>query len=199
MFLLKNIVFKFSLFKKITMNICLIGLGNTKKFKDTRHNIGYDFVEWFAKKNNISLGLKKNVLLGSLNKDHSNIHCCLSQTFMNTTGEIIPQIKDLLNKEGYIIIIHDDLQMEFGEIKLRINKDRGPRGHNGSRSIIEHLKINNIIDQKPFFLSVGIGRPANKEDVGDYVLQKFNAYEQSQLQNIFLNIEKNILDFITKK
>jgi len=88
------------------------------------------------------------------------------QTFMNSSGQVIPLLKKDGIKPENILVVHDELEHPFGKITMRVGGSH--RGHNGLRSIIEAMG--------PDFarLRFGIGRPENREDVPDYVLQPFS-------------------------
>jgi PTH1 family peptidyl-tRNA hydrolase len=90
-----------------------------------------------------------------------------------------------------IIIISDDLDMEFGKVRFRETGSGG--GHNGISSIIEFLGTKDIKRIK-----VGIGRHPNM-DAADWVLSKFTKAEKEQLEEVFMEVEKKLLDQITEK
>jgi PTH1 family peptidyl-tRNA hydrolase len=102
---------------------------------------------------------------------------------MNSSGEIIPTIKNFFSVATDMVVIHDDLELEYGFCKLRNNKERGLRSHNGLRSIAHYL--NNDL---PYFLSVGIGRPEHNEEVSVFVLKKFTHLEMEKQQEIYAKI-----------
>ena len=146
----------------------LIGLGNPgEKYKNTRHNIGFTIVEEIAKTYSQSKWIRK----------FNSSHCeCWSQkkkflllkpeTFMNNSGQAIEAITSfykIANKD--LIVIHDDLDLEIGNIKLK--RFGGHAGHNGLRSI--HQKIGDSYTR----LRIGIGRPEKKIDISSYVLSNF--------------------------
>ena len=96
----------------------------------------------------------------------------------------VTQSKKILNNNNFnldqIIIIHDDLDLPIGSLKLKIGGGHG--GHNGLRSIISH-------SGKSFIrLRVGIGHPGNKVDVTNWVLGKFKPNEKGPIQEAFLNL-----------
>ena len=91
-----------------------------------------------------------------------------------------------------VLILHDDVDLEFGRIKFKIGG--GNAGHNGLKS------IDNLIGKNYKRLRLGVGRPSNKEfAVADYVLSKFSKEEQRQLEIMVKNIAKNINLIIENK
>ncbi len=169
---------------------CLIGLGNKgSEFTHTRHNLGKDFVEWLVEKNSSPSNWKKesSVAYTTISlSDEKKLMCIIPQTFMNESGAVIPFLKKIIKNSEEILVAHDDLEINFGECRFRMTPDRGLRGHNGLRSIQQFLK------DKPYFLSLGIGRPESIS-VSDYVLKKFN---QEEIRNLPLFFEKTELELL---
>jgi len=168
--------------------ITIVGLGNPgEKFKNTRHNLGFMTVDFFAKKNNFpvfQLSKKYNSLILETNysnflckagivKDEEKILLVKPQTFMNESGKVIKQI--ILNFKFQIsnlIVVHDDIDLPIGKIK--ISKDSGSGGHKGVDSII------NALGKKDFIrFRIGIcpqnGKPAKIEQ---FVIKKFTGDEK---------------------
>ncbi|GEM_PF-5305341 len=109
---------------------------------------------------------------------------------MNLSGEAVVQfikdynLNDFSNEK--LIVIHDDLDSDFGKIKIKLSSGDG--GHNGIKSMISALKSNNF-----YRLKFGIGRPLLKEEIVNYVLQPFTVQEQIVLKNLSHIIEKIII------
>ena len=173
----------------------LVGLGNIgEKYVKTRHNIGRDFLIWFAQKNNFS-EFKRDSFLKALvasgnfsNKDYVLV---LPETYMNLSGETV---KNIFNKWSQatkedIVIIHDDIDINFGEIK--VSKDSGHGGHNGVKSIQQETKENFMrirmgICPKTF---LGSFKKPHKDEVADFVLKKFGILERGDIGGIFEKVE----------
>ena len=187
----------------------VIGLGNPgDKYKFTRHNFGKLFIEWMMENSGKSFIIKKqhqffDVAFSFTNKNII-VRFFISNFFMNQSGNLIDELKDEIDSVEKIVIVHDDMDEDFGICKIRDNKTRGLRGHNGNRSIIEHLKkykkfsdeLNN--SKLTYFLSLGIGRPENKSEVSDFVLKDFSLEEKNKEENIF-NDAKQKLNFFLEK
>jgi peptidyl-tRNA hydrolase, PTH1 family len=157
----------------------IIGLGNPGlRFMYTRHNIGFRVVDALAQALEGKWRATGNMEFAEVPLGSQTVTLVKPQTFMNSSGEVIPALqKDGIKPEN-ILVVHDELEQPFGKLSLKFGG--GHRGHNGIRSIIQHAG--------PDFarLRVGISRPATKEEVGDYVLAKFSEGNQE--------VEKVILE-----
>lgn len=145
----------------------IIGLGNPgKQYEYTRHNIGFRVVDTLAEKHEVSWQARENMLYATITLCDSKITLIKPQTFMNNSGAIVPWLTKQGIKPENMLVIHDELEKPFANVMVRIGGSA--RGHNGLRSLIQACGPDFIR------LRCGIGRPERKEDVGDYVLQKFN-------------------------
>lgn len=144
----------------------IIGLGNPgPRYYYTRHNIGFRVLDELAQAYGVSWQSKDKQEIATLLKDGKKILLIKPQTFMNSSGEVIPALLKQGIKAENILVVHDELEQPFGAVKIRVGGSA--RGHNGLKSIIAACG-----DQ---FARVrfGISRPATKEEVPDYVLEKF--------------------------
>jgi PTH1 family peptidyl-tRNA hydrolase len=133
----------------------IVGLGNPgTKYEDTRHNVGFWAIESYASKQGLSISLNK--WKGDYCRDRvAGIPLILlkPQTFMNRSGECAGRFQDFFKiTPDRILVIHDDLDLEPGRIKVVSRGGAG--GHNGIRSIISHLGGQDFARIK-----IGIGRP----------------------------------------
>ncbi|MFI5333046.1 MAG: aminoacyl-tRNA hydrolase [Candidatus Babeliales bacterium] len=145
----------------------VIGLGNPgPKFHMTRHNIGFLVLDALCDRYHGNWQARENMEQASITLDNHPLILIKPQTFMNTSGAVIPFLTKQGIKPENILVIHDELELPFG--KMRIKHGGSARGHNGLRSIIERCGADFPR------LSFGIGRPEQKEMVGDYVLQNFS-------------------------
>lgn len=158
----------------------IFGLGNPgDKYRNTKHNIGFLVVDELAK----SLGLTFNQtkfksLYAEGQIGTEKIIIVKPQTFMNLSGESVQPWLDFykLARED-MVVIYDDMDLEVGKIRLRLQGGAG--GHNGVKSIIQHLG-----DPEFNRIRVGIGRPHPTQSVVSHVLSQFakdelNAVEDS--------------------
>ncbi len=150
----------------------IIGLGNPgKKFEKTRHNIGFLVVDALADAYHGVWHAKGEMEVADIMIGSKTIMLVKPQTFMNSSGRVIP----LLQKKGItpqqVLVIHDELELPFGKMGWKIGGSH--KGHNGLRSLIDAWGADFSR------LRIGIGRPDNKDEVPDYVLASFGqSYDQ---------------------
>lgn len=145
----------------------IIGLGNPgPKYARNRHNIGFMILDELAEQLGASWQSKNNFEQALIEINGKSILLIKPQTFMNDSGKVLPFLTKQGIYEDAILVVHDELELPFGQIKMKVGGSA--KGHNGLKSIIAHIG--------PEFarLRVGIGRPDNREDVPDYVLQNFS-------------------------
>lgn len=168
-----------------------VGLGNPdKKYQNTRHNLGQIFVDNFLRKNNLTL--KNYPKLSAQMAEFKNPDKTLfaiTNEYMNNSGISVKKISDYFKiNPNDIYIIHDDLDIPIGEYKIQF--DRGPAGHNGIKSTIDHLGT-----QAFNRIRIGIGKPENNIPVEDYVLQPFSKEERliidKTINNLISNLKQN--------
>ncbi|MFA5361557.1 MAG: aminoacyl-tRNA hydrolase, partial [archaeon] len=129
--------------------IIIIGLGNPgEKFKDTRHNVGFMAIDKFAKENNFDDFKLEKKFEAEISKQ-GKILLAKPQTFMNNSGKTAKKIKSI-NKTSTFIILHDDVDLPIGKIK--IVKERGSAGHKGVESVIKAIGNKGLIR-----IRIGIG------------------------------------------
>ena len=160
-------------------NICIIGLGNHgTKYNGTRHNIGKDWVKNVATDSYLDLRVKKKIESTVGLSGNEKILWGYPNHYVNESGISINKILKTNNFDlEQIIIIHDDLDLPLGTLKLKIGGGHG--GHNGLKSIISHAG-------KSFIrLRVGIGHPGSKVDVTNWVLGKFKTAEKDLIIKSF--------------
>ena len=144
----------------------IIGLGNPESYKHSRHNIGKQFLDYLS----TTWSASSEGYISS----HSGKILFKPSGYMNLCGR---PIKSFLSKQNInlenILIIHDDIELQLGQIKLR--KEGSALGHNGLKSIISTLQ-----DHKFHRIRIGIGRPSSGE-ISDYVLSAFTKNERENL------------------
>ncbi|MEA3296055.1 MAG: aminoacyl-tRNA hydrolase [Patescibacteria group bacterium] len=163
--------------------LLIIGLGNPdKKYQKTRHNIGFRIVDAFAEKNNFldfELNKKLESLISENVLNNEKIILAKPQTFMNNSGKAAQKIvKNLPVKSLKILVVHDDIDIEIGKIK--ISENRGSAGHKGVQSIIDELKTKNFTR-----LRIGIRQPNQQRKITEeFVLRNFAQNEEKILKQI---------------
>lgn len=173
----------------------IVGLGNPDpQYQETRHNVGFKFLDFLAKKTEaggfvLEKKLESEVASGKWGSQ--KVVLAKPQTFVNQSGEAVKKLKNFYKlKTGEIIIIHDDLDVPFGYTKL--TPASGSGGHKGVKSIISALKTEEITR-----LKIGTANrqlkaarqqrsdEKRKEVIGHLVLGKFSPSEKEELKNIF--------------
>lgn len=154
----------------------LVGLGNPgRAYAQTRHNIGMWAIERAAARWSIRLTSHGAAQRGSGRLGSEFIELAGLLDWMNLSG---PPLKGLMHefkiKPDNLILIHDDLDLEPG--RVRIKQGGGAGGHNGIKSVIEALGTPQFTRVK-----IGIGRPAPGQDAADYVLQPVTQNEMTVL------------------
>lgn len=151
----------------------VVGLGNPgSKYDLTRHNIGFEVVERFAYDHQIKMDTKKHkAILGQGVVHGEKVIVLKPQTYMNLSGESIAEILSFY-KEDYksLIIVYDDTSLDTGVLRIRLKGSAG--GHNGIKSIIQHLGTQEFVRIK-----VGIGEKPPGWDLANYALGKFSKEE----------------------
>lgn len=152
----------------------IIGLGNPgKKYEDTRHNAGFLAIDKINDKWNIPVQQNKfRALVGEGRIEGEKVLLVKPQTYMNLSGESVAEILKFykLGPED-IVVIYDDLDLPPGHLRLREKGSAG--GHNGIKSLIQHMGT-----QEFKRIKIGIGRPEPGRSVSDYVLHPFSATER---------------------
>jgi len=163
------------------MKILIVGLGNPgTKYKNTRHNLGFLVIDKFQEKNNFpdfKTSKRFNALISKDKLNGCEIILGKPQTFMNNSGISVKKLLSFF-KPKELIVIHDDIDIPFGKIK--IVKNRGSAGHKGIESIINTIKTKNFIR-----IRIGI-QPKNEKikNPSDFVTQVFKKEEKAKLKNI---------------
>lgn len=180
----------------------IVGLGNPEpKFKHNRHNVGFMMVDFWVQKagHNIkfSQNNKFNSLVTELEFNHEKLLFLKPQTYMNSSGMAVQKAMQFYKiKIQDLIVIHDDLDIDFGQFKIQIAK--GPKIHNGLNSIIAQLK-----SQDFYRIRIGIAgetyrliKKQGKSIAEEYVLQDFISTEKEQLPQIFERIYTEAKDLV---
>ena len=168
----------------------ITGLGNPgSKYLKTRHNIGFMFVDWLADSHGASFSKDKHQGLSTrIRAGAARVNLLKPQTFMNRSGRSVASfIRYLAIRPSQLLVIHDDIDMHPGRVKLV--EGGGTGGHNGIRSIVKELGTNDF-----YRLKIGIGRPGAggthpDMDVDKYVLADFSAGELNEIRQRFEEIE----------
>ncbi len=181
--------------KNIQTPYIIVGLGNPeKKYDNTRHNIGFDAIDFIAEQNNIKISKSKFSAIYGTGEINGEKVCLLKPlTYMNLSGNAVSQAANFFKTPAEkIIILCDDISLPVGKARLREKGSAG--GHNGLKSIISHFGENFIR------IKIGVGEKPNKEyDLADWVLGKFSTAEKEIITQRFKDINQSILHILDSK
>ena len=153
----------------------VVGLGNpSKQYEGTRHNVGFDTIDYLAGKYQIpSSGLKHKAVYGKGVIAGQKVLLAKPLTYMNLSGESVSELINYYKEdpEDKLIVIYDDINLEPGSIRIRKKGSAG--GHNGIKSIISCTGTENFKR-----IRVGVGEKPEKWDLADFVLSSFSKKER---------------------
>lgn len=153
------------------------GLGNPgKTYARTRHNVGFMVIDHLAKDLSLTFDKKKfDVIYDVFEQQGEKLLFAKPMTYMNNSGFSLLKLARYFNaEEGRMIVVHDDIDLLFGQIKIKTHGGHG--GHKGIRSIIEAFGRDDFTR-----IRVGIGHPGDKDGVVDHVLGSFSKDETEKL------------------
>ena len=161
--------------------LLVVGLGNPgENYAQTRHNIGFWVVDRLAARVNSAFTVHKRsgAELATGRLAGRSVLLAKPRCYMNESGrQVAPLAKFHSVPPADVIVIHDDLDLDFGRIRLKCGGGEG--GHNGLRSVAAALS------SKDFHrVRIGIGRPPGRKEPAAFVLEKFTAAERAELPTI---------------
>lgn len=171
----------------------IAGLGNPgKEYAGTRHNVGYDTVDFLAGKLGTNLNkLKFNSVYGETTVNGEKVMLVKPVTYMNRSGIAIEEILRFYKIPAEnLIVIYDDIDIPAGALRIRPNGSPGT--HNGMRSITEHVGNGGFPRVR-----IGIGRNPDM-DLADYVLQKFSLQERDKIDAVIEKAAEACIEIISK-
>lgn len=170
----------------------IAGLGNPgKQYFATRHNIGFSAIDYISQKHNIDVSkIKFKGLIGEGKIASEKVLLLKPSTFMNLSGESIGEAASFYKiPPENIIILHDDISLPVGTLRIRRKGSAG--GHNGLKSIIAHLNSENFPRMK-----IGVGSPEPERDLANYVLGKISKTEQEALFSVLERVCDAVYEYI---
>jgi len=168
-----------------------VGLGNPgEKYIATRHNAGFWWVDLIAAQTNSTLSPDAK-MFGSTAKLNGDTWLLKPTTFMNASGKSVAALANYYKiKPEEILVIHDELDLPAGQIKLKFGGGHG--GHNGLRDIHSALGTPNY-----WRLRVGIDHPGHKSEVANYVLKAPSKGDQQAIDD-GIDDSSKVLDYLLK-
>ena len=159
-------------------NKLIVGLGNPgANYQRNRHNIGFVLVDMLAESLQLSWrpSAKFQGEYALWRSDYGNVHLLKPMTYMNLSGRSVGACARYFHiATEQILVAHDEI--DFPPLRLRLKYSGGSGGHNGLNDLVKHMGSADF-----WRLRIGVGRPANKTEVKNYVLANFSQAEQQQL------------------
>lgn len=158
-------------------DLLVVGLGNPGvEYRGSRHNVGAEVVELLAKRHGGRLRKRKErALVDEGTIDAKRVALAVPVTYVNDSGHAVGA---LVRRFGVtpeqVVVVHDELDLPVGE--LRVKSGGGLAGHNGLRSIVDHLH-----SQEFQRVRIGVGKPVSKERGADHVLNRFGKRERADI------------------
>jgi len=174
--------------------LLIVGLGNVgKKYDGTRHNIGFAVVDALASSQNFDSWTDKKDLkstVATATIGDARVILCKPTTMMNLSGEAVQAISHFYKiQPNSIAVVHDELDIEFGQIRTRAGGSSA--GNNGIKSISQH------IGEDYGRVRIGIGpKTPEQMDGADFVLAKFSSEQQKQLKNLLQEATAILTEYI---
>ena len=160
----------------------IVGLGNPgKEYENTRHNAGFNSIDVLADKYNINIReAEHKALVGKGYIEGQKVILVKPQTYMNNSGEAVREITDYykVDPESELIVLYDDISLPVGALRIRDKGSAG--GHNGIKSIIQHLGTQVFLRIK-----VGVGDKNPNMDLVNHVLGHFDKDDSAVMKESF--------------
>ena len=160
-------------------DVLVVGLGNPgDEFHKTRHNLGAEVIEKLAARHGGRLRKgKERALVTEVRIDGHRIALAVPLTYMNDSGLAVGALARRFDIDDatHIVIVHDELDLPPAVLKVKAGG--GLAGHNGLRSIVQHLKTDEFLRVR-----IGVGKPVSKERGADHVLNRFGKRERSEIE-----------------
>ena len=158
-------------------DLLVVGLGNPgAEFAGTKHNVGADVVELLARRHGARLRKsKERALVDEVRVDGKRLALAVPTTYMNDSGQAVaPLARRFGVGPDHIVIVHDELDLEPAVLRVKVGG--GLAGHNGLRSIKQHLHDDAFVRVR-----IGVGKPRSKEQGADHVLSRVAKRDRDQM------------------
>ena len=157
----------------------IVGLGNPgSQYKGTRHNVGFDVVDEIARRGAVTFeSAPAQALIARWRRPEEAVLLVKPLTFMNLSGQAIGELARYFKIEIVdLIVVVDEVQLPLGKLRARQRGSAG--GHNGLKSVIEHL------GPDLSRLRLGVGRGDARRDLADHVLARFDQDEAAEVERM---------------
>ena len=160
-----------------SLDLLVVGLGNPgREYARNRHNVGHLVVDELARRHGGSWKSKFSGQIAEIRLDGHKVALLKPETFMNESGRAVSGATRFYKLEpGEVLVVHDEGDFELGRLELKVGG--GLSGHNGLRSIAQHLKTPDFLR-----LRIGVGRPerGDPRPLADYVLSNFEPHDDAE-------------------
>jgi PTH1 family peptidyl-tRNA hydrolase len=159
-----------------SLDLLVVGLGNPgREYAGNRHNVGWMVVDELARRHGGGWRAKFSGRLAEIRLDGHKVALLKPETYMNESGRSVNGAVRFFKLEpGEVLVVHDEGDFDLGRLELKVGGGHG--GHNGLRSIAQHLKSPDFLR-----LRVGVGRPerGDPRPLADYVLSDFEPHDDA--------------------
>ena len=159
-----------------SLDLLVVGLGNPgREYARNRHNVGHLVVDELARRHGGSWKSKFSGQIAEIRLDGHKVALLKPETFMNESGRAVSAATRFYKLEPCeVLVVHDEGDFELGRLELKVGG--GLSGHNGLRSIAQHLKTPDFLR-----LRIGVGRPerGDPRPLADYVLSNFEPHDDA--------------------
>jgi PTH1 family peptidyl-tRNA hydrolase len=159
-----------------SLDLLVVGLGNPgREYARNRHNVGYLVADELAGRHGGSWRSKFSGQLAEIRLDGHKVALLKPETFMNESGRAVSAAARFYKLEpDEVLVIHDEGDFDLGRLELKVGGGLG--GHNGLRSVAQHLKTQDFLR-----LRIGVGRPerGDRRPLADYVLSNFEPHDDA--------------------
>ena len=160
-----------------SLDLLVVGLGNPgREYARHRHNVGFMVVDELARRHGGSWRSKFSGELAEIRLDGHKLALLKPQTFMNESGSSVGAAARFFKLDpDAVLAVHDEGDFDLGRVELKVGGGLG--GHNGLRSIAQHLKTQDFLR-----LRIGVGRPerGDPRPLADYVLSDFDPHDDAE-------------------
>jgi len=160
-----------------SLDLLVVGLGNPgREYARNRHNVGYLVADELARRHGGTWRSKFSGQLAEIRLDGHKVALLKPETYMNESGRAVSAAARFYKLEpGEVLVIHDEGDFDLGRLELKVGGGLG--GHNGLRSIAQHLKTQDFLR-----LRIGVGRPerGDRRPLADYVLSNFEPHDDAE-------------------
>ena len=156
----------------------VVGIGNPgREYERSRHNVGFEVIDELARRSKVVLKANRDkALVAEVHGEYLHYLLAKPMTYVNNSGQAVGPLarRFAVDEVERIVVVHDELDLPPGTVRVKVGG--GLAGHNGLRSITQHLSSQDFVRVR-----IGVGKPPSKERGGDHVLGRIPAAERNLL------------------